>query len=145
MSLTSDRSDVQSYLNMLQGVIARMAQNSASCNPWCVTLVAALLVLAVDKAKPDMILVGLLPLVMFALLDAYYLSLERMFRTKYNEFVARLREETAEARHLFDLAPARRGWRQFPYALACIFSPSVLPFYGVLVAGLIVAKWRISS
>ena len=36
---------VQTHLTMMQGVINRMAENSRSCKVWCVTLVAAVLVL----------------------------------------------------------------------------------------------------
>ncbi len=32
---------VQSYLGILQGVINRMASNSAGCKTWCITLVSA--------------------------------------------------------------------------------------------------------
>ncbi|WP_414544018.1 hypothetical protein [Nostoc sp. CCY0012] len=42
--LTPDSNSVQSYLNILQGVIARMANNSASCKTWCISLVSAILV-----------------------------------------------------------------------------------------------------
>ena len=36
---------VQKHLEIMQGVINRMAENSRSCKVWCVTLVAATLVL----------------------------------------------------------------------------------------------------
>ena len=44
-----ERPAVQGYLSMLQGIINRMAGNSASCKTWTVTLVTALLVLVVEK------------------------------------------------------------------------------------------------
>ena len=42
-------SAVQAHISMLQGIINRMAGNSANCKNWTVTLVAAMLVLLVDK------------------------------------------------------------------------------------------------
>ena len=43
--LNEDPSAIQSHLTIMQGVIQRMAENSRSCKVWCVTLVAATLVL----------------------------------------------------------------------------------------------------
>ena len=43
--INEESSAVQSHLNIMQGVINRMAENSRSCKVWCVTLVAATLVL----------------------------------------------------------------------------------------------------
>jgi hypothetical protein len=70
---------VRAYLPMIQSVITRLAENSASCKTWCVTLVSALTVLAIDKGKPNAILVAFIPAGVLFFLDAYYLSLERDF------------------------------------------------------------------
>ena len=40
---------VQAHIAMLQGIISRMASNSANCKTWVVTIIAAMLVLIVDK------------------------------------------------------------------------------------------------
>ena len=40
-----DTSDVQTYIGILQDVIARMASNSRFCKAWCIALVSAVLVL----------------------------------------------------------------------------------------------------
>ena len=44
-SLNEESPAVQTHLTIMQGVIQRMAENSRSCKVWCVTLVAAVLVL----------------------------------------------------------------------------------------------------
>ena len=75
--LTHESASVQSYLSILQGTITRMASNSASCKAWCVTLVSAMLVLIADKEKPDYVWISVVPIVLFVVLDAYYLGLER--------------------------------------------------------------------
>ena len=36
-----ESSAVQKHLEIVQGVIARMAENSRSCKVWCITRVAA--------------------------------------------------------------------------------------------------------
>jgi hypothetical protein len=88
--LTAESTAVQSYLNILQGVISRMATNSANCKTWCITLVSAIIVIIVDKAKPNYVWIALLPIILFFLLDAYYLGQERSFRAIYNGFIQRL-------------------------------------------------------
>ena len=55
--LNENSSAVQAHLTIMQGVINRMAENSRSCKVWCVTLVAATLVLVArtggTAARPD--------------------------------------------------------------------------------------------
>lgn len=64
---------VQSHLSMLQGIINRMVENSANCKNWTLTLVAAMLVLLVDKnMQIPNALICLIPIGLFYLLDCYY-------------------------------------------------------------------------
>jgi hypothetical protein len=122
-----------------------MASNSASCKTWCVTIVSALFALAIDKNKPDAILVGLLPLGLFFLLDAYYLSLERDFRQIYNSFVTKLLTNKASDIDLYLLKPAGSGLKHRTWSLiSTIFSLSIIPFYGILATALLVTKRMVS-
>ncbi len=79
---------VQAHISMLQGVINRMAGNSANCKNWTITLVAAMLVLLVDK---DILIpnawICLIPIGLFFLLDCYYLGLERICISAQKEFL----------------------------------------------------------
>src|SRR5437762_650136 len=84
--LNVDALSVQSHLTMLQGIINRLAGNSASCKTWCVTLVSALAVVAADKRNATLLLVSAIPIPLFAALDSYYLGLERRFRDCYESF-----------------------------------------------------------
>ena len=84
-------SAVQAHISMLQGIINRMAGNSANCKNWTVTLVAAMLVLLVDK---DMQIpnawICLIPVALFYLLDCYYLGLERLCISSQKAFLERI-------------------------------------------------------
>ena len=82
-NLDVESSAVQKHLEIMQGVIQRMAENSRSCKVWCVTLVSAILVLVARTGKADHALIALAPTVLFYVLDAYYLGLERRFRNSY--------------------------------------------------------------
>jgi carbon starvation protein CstA len=94
-ALNLDSPSVQSYLGILQGVITRMATNSANAKAWCVALVSAIVVIIADKGRPEYVWISCVPIVLFFALDAYYLGLERLFRDVYNGFVRKLHEGTA--------------------------------------------------
>lgn len=79
---------VQAHLAIAQSVIQRMANNSAGCKAWCITLVSAILVVVAQEGKPGFALLAILPTFLFAFLDTYYLALEKRFRNAYNSFSA---------------------------------------------------------
>jgi hypothetical protein len=126
---------VQSHLTILQSVIQRMAANSSSSKAWCITLVSAILVVVADKGKPQYALLALIPTILFLVLDAYYLGLERGFRNAYNAFIKKLHQETLCPEDLFVVIPQGGTLRLF---FAALRSFSVWPFYGTL-AGMIYA------
>ena len=135
----ADSSAVQAHLNILQGVIQRMAENSRSCKVWCVTLVSAILVLVARTGEPRHALLALAPVALFFLLDAYYLALERAFRNSYNAFVAKLHDGGLAMADLYRVKPTNMGAMLF---LACIRSFSVWLFYVVLLVTIALA-WRL--
>ena len=139
-ALLIDSPAVQSYLTILQGVMSRMAGNSTNCKTWCVSIVSAILVLIADKGKPDYAFIALIPVVLFCLLDAYYLAQERAFRDIYNDFVTKLVNGNASVLDLFSLKPMK-GFRVVGSMCAAIISFAVYPFYGVLAGTLVVARF----
>lgn len=120
---------VQAHLNITQSVIARMASNSASCKAWCITLVSAILVIVADKGKPTYTLIAVIPTVLFLVLDAYYLALEKCFRTSYNHFIAKLHVGEISSTDLYAVTPSGSISRAFRLA---VLSFSIWPFYGTL-------------
>ncbi len=73
------------HLEMIQAVVNRMASNSFLLKGWSVTLVSALLALAAANSDRRFVFVAVLPLLMFWLLDAYFLRQERLFRKLYDK------------------------------------------------------------
>ena len=114
-----------------------MAENSLSCKVWCVTLVAAILVLVARTGKAEHALIALAPTALFYLLDAYYLMLERGFRNSYNNFVGRLHLGQMIASDLYTVIGCGSKVRIFLWALFQSFS--VLPFYFVVVVTILLA------
>lgn len=139
--LTVESSAVSAYLSLTQGVISRMAGNSSNCKTWCVSLVSAIIVLAIDKGKKDIILIGLIPVFLFFLLDAYYLSLERDFIDIYNAFITNLHGGKQDLdKELFKLSiPVGTGRRTLATIGAC-FSVATIPFYILLTFAVIITN-----
>ena len=73
------------HLEMIQGVINRMANNSFMLKGWAVTLVAGIFALASKDAEKIYFLVAYVPIVAFWGLDAYYLRQERLYRKLYDK------------------------------------------------------------
>ena len=138
MTRDETSTSVQTHLTILQGVIGRMASNSTSLKAWCITLVAAILVVVADKNKPDYVLIALIPAVMFCVLDAYYLALEKGFRKAYEGFVGKLHDETLTTNDMYVVKPIGKMWLLW---LRAFLSPSIWIFY-VLIGVMIALAWK---
>ena len=136
--LGHDSAAVQKHLEIMQGVINRMAENSRSCKVWCVTLVAATLVLVARTGEPQHALIALVPTLLFLFLDSYYLALERAFIGSQNAFVAKLHRGELESSDLYRVVSTGMGWRLVGRCL--LGSVSIWPFY-LLVGVTILLTW----
>jgi hypothetical protein len=72
---------------MIQAVIARLSTQSSTIKGWCVTVTAALLGLSANATSPAISLIALYVVISFAVLDAYYLAVERAHRVLYERTV----------------------------------------------------------
>ena len=134
-------SAVHKHLEIMQGVIARMAENSRYCKVWCVTLVAAALVLVARTGKAEHALIALVPTALFYLLDSYYLMLEKGFRKSYGTFVAKVQAGEVCRSDLFDVRFEGSKVRGFLWAMCRSFS--ILPFYVAVIATVLLARYFI--
>lgn len=132
----NDSPAVQAHMTITQAVIQRMASNSSSCKTWCITLVSAVLVIVADKGRPWLALVAFIPTILFLVLDAYYLALERCFRRAYNSFIDKLHNNQITARDVYVVSPEGSLLKEMLKAWA---SFSVWPFYGMLALMIVLA------
>ncbi len=135
--LDHESSAVQKHLEIVQDVITRMAENSRSCKVWCVILVAAVLILVARTGEPQHALIALIPTLLFLVLDAYYLALERAFRNSYNDFVRRLHRGELAQQDVYGVRPTGMG---FSLVMGCLGSVSIWLFYP-LAAVTVVLAW----
>lgn len=73
------------HLEMIQGIINRMAGNSFLLKGWSVTLISALFALAAKDSNQFFLYLAYFPCVTFWSLDGYFLWQERMYRKLYQE------------------------------------------------------------
>ena len=137
--LNHESSAVQKHLEIMQGVINRMAENSRSCKVWCVTLVAAILVLVARTGESSHALIALVPTLLFLVLDAYYLALERAFRNSYDGFVDRFHQGESSLRDVYVVQPIGMG---LALVVRSLGSVSIWLFYPLVVVTIVLA-WLI--
>lgn len=115
---------------MIQSIITRMAQNSFLIKGWSVTFAAGLLGLSSADDNPNLAWIAVGSVAVFAVLDAYYLSIE----SKYRDLYARAIESIGPT---WALTTAKADASS---VLAAMVSPSVwLPHGAALLAALAVA------
>ena len=130
---------VRTHIEIMQGVISRMGDNSRSCKIWCVTLVAAILFLSAQMEEANHVLIAFAPAFLFWFLDSYYLSLERAFRGSYGAFVKKVHDGRARVSDLYVVAPSGSVVGGVFWAL--FVSVSVWPFYLMVAATVVLARF----
>lgn len=124
------------HLELIQGVINRMAGNLFFLRGWTITLIAALLALFIKGTNSEYVIYFLLVFILvFWILDGYFLSQERLFRALYNN-VRKLEEK--EIDFSMDTKEYKKDRKNtWSYSM---FSVTLLVFYLPLVsAALIIA------
>jgi carbon starvation protein CstA len=112
-------------------------RNERSFILWCVALVSAVLVIVADKGKPEYAWIALLPTVVFAALDTYYLALEKGFRNSYNLFIKKLHTNKLTAEDLYSILPSGNLSK---LQIESLKSFSVWGFYVPLLALIAITK-----
>lgn len=102
------------HLELVQGVITRLAGNSFVIKGWAITLFIALMGFALSGHRPLLALLAASVTVVLWVLDSYFLQAERIFRRFY---AAILRDPRAE-------------WRPAPFAMDAT-SPASLVGLGI--------------
>jgi len=121
------------HLEIVQQVITRMATNSFFLKGWSVTLLSAILAIAVKEGLYRMVAISFLPFLMFWILDGYFLHQERLYRKLWD----RLRVEEQETPTNFSMNTAEVA-QEVTSWFGVIFSKTLLLFHGVLLAVLVV-------
>lgn len=126
------------HLDFLQAAINRMASNLFLLKGWTVTLIAALFALAAKDANRAYVLVAYFPLLVFWILDGFFLSQERRFRSLYDH-VRRLDEGQID--FSMDTSPfqdePKNSWP------AAMVSRTLVVYYGSLAVVMLVLMYLV--
>lgn len=134
------------HLDLIQGVINRMASNSFSLKNWTVVLVSASFALAAKFSDIKLILIAFLPASAFWLLDGYFLRQERLYRKLYDR-VRKQREDeidfsmnaTIFGKDKLEGEEKQKGVDSW---LRTCFSWTLFIFYGLIFLPiLVIAAW----
>lgn len=115
------------HLELIQGVINRLATNSFLLKGWSVLLVSGLLALHQHVPGKHVGLLALVPTVVFWGLDGYFLSLERKLRALYDEVRMWDEEKIDFSMDIRKIRDQGTDW------LSTTFSKSLVPFHGSLL------------
>ena len=105
------------HLELIQNVIARMANNSFLLKGWNLTILAALIGLNKDGLDGKIIFIGFILTFVFWVLDAYYLSQERIFRARYDEVRIKVEDKIDFSMKLDGDKTAEMDWFVVFYSL----------------------------
>ena len=127
------------HLEFIQGAISRMASNLFFLRGWIISLVAALFAFFVKDANANYIFVVYFPVIIFWILDGYFLSQERLFRALYNH-VRKLDEKEIDfsmdtSEYIKD---EKNGW------IYSMFSSTLLFFYIPLIIIMLVLTYLLN-
>lgn len=127
------------HLEFIQGAINRMASNSFQIKGFTVAVVAILGSLYTANREYFCILSALLATILFALIDAYYLQLERKYRQLYDESVKMMDNDSLSLEEIYnmDVSEIKKSYCK------ALFSRSLcVPYLPILI--LIAIGWLAS-
>lgn len=113
----------EKHLELIQGVINRMANNSFLLKGWAVTLVVGILALATKEMSREYFAIAYIPILTFWGLDSYYLFQERLYRSLYDNV-----RKTGENEIDYSLKITNQEFTNNSH-FKCLFSKTELLFY----------------
>lgn len=115
------------HLEMIQGIINRMANNSFKLKEWSVLVMIAVYSFA-SKNNNSAVIITLIPLIVFWFLDTYYLMLERKFKLLYDNVRIKDPKDIDFNMNLDDIKIDLKEIKKYGF-FSLLISKSILPFY----------------
>jgi predicted membrane-bound mannosyltransferase len=110
-------------MQLIQAVIARLADNSFKVKGWLIAVFTGVLALAINQKQSELVYAALFPLLVFWLLDSYFLWQERNYRSLFNK-VRKTEEKAIDFNMILtqEIFETNTIW-------GVVFSPMILIFY----------------
>lgn len=132
-------SDQITHLQFIQAIIDRMNRNSFQLKGLCVTITTALIALYANSGNWFYVLITIVPTVILALLDAYYLLMERKFRGVYRDLI-----ENPGRVKPFDMPIHLYSNGNYSY-IKVVFSKTIFCFYFLIILASLIGGVILSS
>lgn len=124
------------HLEMIENIIERMAKNCFQLKTWTMTLVVLIGGLASKDTERKFILIAFIPIIVFWLLDTYYLRLERQYRILYKTVTEKRDDEIDFSMDLSQIQNMSISDSKKICPLNCFLSTTELVFYLPITATL---------
>ena len=121
------------HLEMIEGVIERMGNNSFQLKGWAVTLVALVGALSAQGTDKRFFLVAFIPILAFWFLDAFYLKMERKYKILYKNVAAKDEGSIDFNMDTHQIVCGENDAERICFC-KCLFSRTEAPFY-LIIAG----------
>lgn len=125
------------HLEMVEGIIERMGNNSFQLKGWAVTLVSVIGALSAQGSDRRFFLLSFLPLVAFWLLDSFYLQKERKYRNLYKNISIKEESNIDFNMDIRNIVMSGKEASRICY-FKCLFSITEVLFYGVIAVAVLV-------
>ncbi len=127
-------SNKHAHLEMIQGVINRLAQNSFTLKGWSVVIVSALFALAAKGSDFSFIFLAFFPAFSFWTLDGYFLQQERLFRALYDHVRKKDDNEIDYSMNVSVVMDKVNSW------FSVMFSRTILIFHGIIILSIVIVS-----
>jgi len=117
------------HLEMIQGVVNRLSNNSFLLKGWSVILVSAFFALATGGTQIYFVYLAYFPAVAFWILDGYFLHQERLFRKLYDHVRGRGEEAIDFSMNISDMKVD--SW------FRVMFSKTLVIFHGTVIGAIL--------
>ena len=126
-----DNETLHKEIDLIQGIINRMAHNSFLLKGWTITIIVAVLALTKDTLVTNDItyfsIILLIPLIVFWYLDAFFLHKERCYIKLY-DWVIENRPKTKDLQYNLNY---KRFEKKVDSVGKIMFSTTLKTFYGI--------------
>lgn len=119
------------YLQMIQEPIGRMSTSSAIFKGFSATIVAGIASLTYKDLNVWVMILSFLPVLAFALLDVYYLTLERKYRFLYEQVLSGEHKANLSMKLSLNKTEKKQANARIR---DCLKSPSIYLFYPLMLA-----------
>ena len=120
------------YLQMIQEPICRMSTISAIFKGFAATIVAGIAALSYPEVNTWVLGLSFVPVILFAVLDIYYLRLEKLYRFLYEQ----VRNDIHAIDYSMELTKDAKVAKARIFD--CLKSPSILLFYPAMIVILVI-------